>query len=180
MSLLQRLGFAPAPSTPEDAGLLDAIDRRLGALGPERAGFVAAFAALLARVAYADGEISQAESERIAALVAERGRLSAVEARAIADLARHRMVALGGADNHLVLRRLNESATAAEKRGLVDCLYAVATSDDLVSFVEDREVRRIADALLLARSEVLEIRSRYREKLEELQLLRKTVGRGGN
>ena len=58
------------------------------------------------------------------------------------------------------------------RKVLIDCLYAVAAADDQIARVEDVEVRRIADALLVAWSEVLKLRAPYRDKLEELRLLR--------
>ncbi|MGH7819455.1 MAG: TerB family tellurite resistance protein, partial [Candidatus Binatia bacterium] len=90
-----------------------------------------------------------------------------------AEIARNKTVALRGAENHLLTRRFNERSSEEERLRLVDCLYAVATADDLVSHVEDREVRRIGAALMLPTTAVLEIRSRYRDRLEELQQLRK-------
>jgi tellurite resistance protein TerB len=70
-----------------------------------------------------------------------------------------------------------EIASEEEKLRLIDCLYAVATADDLITYVEDREVRRIADALLIAPSQLQSVRAPYREKLEELQLLRRARAR---
>lgn len=176
MSLLRRFGFA---TTFDDGGnetLLDAIEQELARLEPRRVELVAAFAALLARVAYADDEITGAEVERMHAVILDHACLSPDEARAVVLVAQNKTVALRGAEDHLLVRRFNDAASEEEKRRLVDCLYAVATADGLVTHVEDREVRRIADALLLPKSAVLEIRGRYREKLEELEALRKLRG----
>lgn len=172
-SLLRRLGIRVAEAEPAEAGFLDAVEERLRAMPTARAQLVAAFAGLLARVAYADEEISDEEGARIDDLVAAHSGLSGEESKAVTAIVRNRMVALRGAENHRLTRRFNEVADDEARRHLIDCLYAVATADDLVTHVEDREVRRIGDALLVPASEVLAIRSRYREKLEELQALRR-------
>lgn len=171
MSILQRLGLGS--SNQERPELLEAIEEQLSRLEPARAELIAAFAGLLARVAYADDEISEPEVLRMERLIARQTGVSDDEARAISMIARQKTIALRGMENYLLTRRFNELASEEEKRGLIDCLYAVATADDLVTYVEDREIRKIADALLIAPSELQAIRAPYREKLEELQLLRK-------
>lgn len=178
MSILRRLGLVASEVAPKEATVLEALEVRLSALGAKRAEFVAAFAGLLARVAFADAEISEAEVGSMERLITGHGGLTVEEAQAVVLVARNRTIALAGADAHLLTRRFNELAGEEDRRHLVDCLYAVAAADDVVAHVEDREVRRVADALLLPAREVLEIRSRYRERLEELRLLRKVRGEG--
>lgn len=177
MSILQRLGLVPATVPPQEHGLVEGIERLLARLDPGRAEFVAVFAGLLARVAFADQEISDAEVSRIEILILDHGGLSFEEAQAVAAIARHKT--LRDAEPYLLTRRFSAIASEEQRLTLIDCLYAVASADDLVAFVEDVEVRRIADALLLPWSEVLKVRSRYREKLEELQQLRAIRGRSG-
>jgi uncharacterized tellurite resistance protein B-like protein len=175
MSILKRLGLV-ASSTAASDGVLAPIERMLSRLEPRRAQLVACFAGLLARVAYADDAISDVESAAIARLVEESAGLPPGEAEAIAAIAGERTVALRGADSYVLTRRFNEVATDEDKRRLVECLYALAASDDVATHVEDREVRRIAAALLVPDKEVLEIRARYRDKLEELRELKKLRG----
>jgi uncharacterized tellurite resistance protein B-like protein len=175
-SILKKLGFVRVEPPPENRALLQAIENRLSALGAGRAELVAVFAALLARVAYADQEISDKEASTVSAVLREHAALAPDEADAVVLVAQHQTIAIGGAENHVLTRRFNEVSSEDDRRRLVDCLYAVATADDLVTHVEDREIRNIASALMVPSSVVLEIRSRYRDKLEELQLLRKVRG----
>jgi uncharacterized tellurite resistance protein B-like protein len=170
MSILERLGLVAAtvpPPAPE-------IERRLSSLAPSRARYIAAFAGLLARVAYADGEISDAELARIESLVATHAGLGPEDARIVGAVAKTAI--LRDTEKHLLTRHFNEVANESEKLALIECLYAVASADDVVAFVEDNEVRQIASALLLPWSEVLKIRSRYRDKLEELRKLAEARG----
>src|ERR1051325_11931899 len=174
MSLLRTLGFAPAPARPEDSELIDAIEARLSRLDPARAHLVAAFGGLLARLAYADDEISVAELACMEDLLVSHAGLSVDEAGIVAAIASEKT--LGGAEVHLLTRCFNEVGSEQDKQRLIGCLYAVASADDDVAHVEDVEVRRIADALLVPWSTVLEIRSPYRDKLEELRLLKRARG----
>ena len=174
MSLLRRLGFTPSPSLREDPGLLDAIERQLSEFAPARAQLVAAFGGLLARVAYADGEISGDELARMEDLLVSQTELAVEEARIVTAIAREKT--LRGTEQHLLTRSFNEVGSEEDKHRLIDCLYAVASADDNVAYVEDVEVRRIADALLVPWSAVLKIRSPYRDKLEELRLLKSVRG----
>ncbi|MEA2624727.1 MAG: hypothetical protein QOD06_772 [Candidatus Binatota bacterium] len=169
MSLLRRLGFVPVHSPREEVDLLGAIEARLANVEPRRAELVAAFGGLLAQVAHVDGEISGAEVARMEDLLAAHGGLAVEEARIVATIARQET--LRGTESYLLTRRFNEIGSDVDKLRLIDCLYAVASADDLVAYVEDVEVRKIAEALLVPWSEVLKIRAPYREKLEELRRL---------
>ena len=177
MSFLRKLGFVRGEPSSAELGLVETLEACLATVASERRRYVAAFAALLARVAYADEEISEGEADRIRAIVAEHGGLAPEETDAVVGLARNGTVALRGQQKNLLTRAFNEVASEADRRHLVDCLYAVATADDLVTHVEDREIRLVADALLLPSGDVLAIRARYRDKLEELQRLRALRGR---
>lgn len=168
----KRLGFRAEESEPGDETVLAALEAVLEDIEPVRAERLAAFAGLLARVAFADEKISEPEVRSIARIVAAHGNLSEREAQAVSLVARDRTVALRGVDDHLLSRRFNRIASEEDRVRLIECLYAVATADDLVTHVEDQEIRRIADALMLPSRTVMEIRSRHREKLEELRALR--------
>jgi uncharacterized tellurite resistance protein B-like protein len=165
----KRLGVSRPTADSVDGSLLES---RISELEPGHADRLATFAALLARVAFSDGEISEIETHSLARIVAVHGKLSERDAETVSVVTRDRAVALQGVDNHLLTRRFNEVATEADKRRLIECLYAVAVADDLVTHVEDREIRQIARALLVPASTVLEIRSQHREKLEEIQEIR--------
>lgn len=171
MSILERLGLAPAPSRPRADALTEAVERHLARLDETRARFVSAFAGLLAHVAYADEEISDAELAAIERLVAEHAGLASEEARVVGAIIKAGI--FRETEKRLLTRHFNEVASDAEKGRLIDCLYAVACADQLVAYVEDREVRRIAEPLLFPWSEVQKIRSRYRENLDELRELRR-------
>ena len=75
----------------------------------------------------------------------------------------------GGTDNYLVTREFDQHATREEKLALLDCLYAVSSADRSISTSEDSEIRVIAGELHLNRNDYLQVRSRYRDRLEVLR-----------
>jgi len=52
---------------------------------------------------------------------------------------------------------------------LLDCLYAVAAAENLVSTIEDNEISQIADELRIEHRDFISIRSKYRDSLAVLQ-----------
>lgn len=175
MALLQRLGFAPASRAPRNR-VAAAIHERLGCLPPARAEFMAAFAGLLVRVAYADLEISVQERKRLPEILLEHAGLTPEEAGVVADIVVAQATALSGIDYAALTGAFNEVAGEDEKKRLIDCLYAIATADGAVSIPEDEEVRKVARALLLSHSEFIAIRGRYKEQLEVIRALRQRRG----
>lgn len=175
LRLLSAMGLrvgddAPASTDP----LLARLQTELGRLGGERLEYLAAFAAQLARVANAEDGISAAEVEAMAAQLAARGGLAPADAALIVALLEREYGALRGAPAYLLTRAINDGATPEEKQALLDCLYAVAAADHLVSDVEEQEIRRIADGILVPHRVLMEIRARYRDRLEALQRPRDT------
>ena len=100
------------------------------------------------------------------------GNLNETDATLIADVLRHQSEQVGGDPGpgaHARHRRRRDPGGEAE---LFDCLYAVAAADHLVSDVEEREIRRVAEAILAVPHRVLmEIRPSSRDRLEVLQNL---------
>lgn len=171
--LLTALGLEGNGPRTDAPAFLRRLETQLQRLGAERLEYLAGFAGQLGRVAHADGGISAAEAKQIAAILCEHARLSAEEAGVIADLLRHEFDVLRAVQNHTLNRAVNAHASLAERQALLDCLYAVAAADHLVSDVEEREIRKIADALLLSHRVLIETRTRYRDRIEALQTLRR-------
>lgn len=155
----------------------DAFMRRLHTqlrrLGPERLEYLAGFAGELARVANVDDGISAAEASLIKSELAKHG-LTADEASVVLDLLRHELDVLHSLQNHVLNRAVNKHASPAEKEALIDCLYAVAATDELVSDAEEREIRRVADALLVPHSVLMRVRGRYRDRIAVLVAMQRT------
>jgi uncharacterized tellurite resistance protein B-like protein len=170
--LLAALGLRPDDEAPRaDTPLLRRLQDELSRRGVERLEYLAAFAGQLARVAGVEGGISAEETAAIAARLRAAGNLGEADAALIAEMLRHERDGLAAVDAHELRRAINASATPDEKQALLDCLYAVAAADHLVSDVEEQEIRRVAEAILVPHRVLMEIRSRYRDRLEALQNL---------
>ena len=164
MSILHKLlGSSAGGGEPESAGTesVRKIVARLRQMEPARARYIAAFAYILGRVAHADLDISEEESQAMESLVREHGELPEDQALLVVEIAKSQNQLFGGTENFLVTREFGELATADEKLALLDCLFAVSAADDAVSIVEEEQVRRIANELGLTHQQYVEIRARY-------------------
>ena len=178
MSILRFLGLTAAekesPNTSDEVESIRKISMGLDQLKPQKARFLAAFAYLLGRVARADLDVSEYEALEMERIIMEKGHLPQEQAVMVVEIAKRQNLLFGHVENFLVTREFNQLATREQKLDLLDCLFAVSSSDDSVSSVEDSEIRQIASELLLEHSEFIRIRSGYREHLE---VLRKPGGR---
>lgn len=171
--LLTTLGLESDGPPPGANTFLYRLQDELRRLGPDRLEYLAGFAGQLARVAHADDDISASEASLIAGQLSEHAHLSAAEADVVVDLLRHEFGVLRSIQHHVLNRAVNAHASQTEKETLIDCLYAVAAADRLVSAVEEREIKLIAEALLVPHRVLMDIRSRYRTRLEVLQVIKR-------
>ncbi len=145
------------------------IVSELEAMEPRRARFVAAFAYILGRVAFADLQISQEESERMENLVSQEGKLPPEQALLVVEIAKAQNRIAGGTENFQVTREFNALANREERLDLLHCLYAVATADGTISAEEEAQIRQISDELGFSHSEHISIRSEYNEHRSVIQ-----------
>jgi uncharacterized tellurite resistance protein B-like protein len=168
MSLRRWLGLTDDPADPPLAGL-DAIERELDGLDPERARFVACFAYILGRVARADHHVTEAESTEMARLISARVGLPPAQASMAVQIATAHGVKHGGTDDFLVSREFARIADRDQRLALLDCLYALSSSDRSIVLLEDNEVRRIASELNLEHADFIRTRAGYVEHLNVLR-----------
>ncbi len=174
MALFDRFGFKKpeeartAAQTDTVRKIIEALDR----LDPDRARYLAAFAYLLSRVARADLKVTPEETRAMERIVAGHGGIPEEQAIIVVQIAKHQNLLFGGTENFLVTREFNKITTTEQKLELLDCLYAVAASEDMISVAEDEEIRQIASELGLSHRDFIAVRSRHRR---ELKVLRKQV-----
>ena len=150
--------------------IVQALDR----LEPAQARFIAAFAYLLGRVAFADQHISEEESREMERIVRERaGReragLPEEQAILVVHMAKTQNLLFGGTENFLVSREFGKIASREEKIALLHSLYAICSADRSISVVEDNEVRKISRELSLSHEDFIAVRMEYREHLAVLK-----------
>lgn len=171
MSLLDALRRR-RPAASAASGDTDTVRRivtALDRLDPARARYIAAFAYILGRVAFADRRVSEEETRKMEQVVIEHGGLPEEQAIVIVQMAKSQNALFGGTEDFLVGREFDEIASPVEKRALLDCLYAVSAADGSIGTVEDNEIRRIALEIHVAHDEFIAIRLAYRDKLAVLR-----------
>lgn len=161
--------FAPSTSTSSDNPFSAALATHVKRFSEDQLEYFAGFAGQLTRVAYADDDVSEAEIEVISRLLIEHAGMVAEDARVVVDLIAMQLEALRGCEEFRLNRAINAHASRAEKERLIDFLFAVAAADHLIGNDEDQEIRRIAHALDIPSPTLMEIRARYRDRLEILR-----------
>jgi uncharacterized tellurite resistance protein B-like protein len=177
MSILELLGLRRGgPAAAGETETVRKIVAELDSLPAEKARYLAAFAFILARVAYADLEISVPETRRMEQILQDVGRLSAEQARLAVSLAKVQHQAAGGTESFLVTREFREIATREQCRELLDCLFAVSAADGSISGVEEAQIRQIASELGFSASELATVRDGWSDKREILKGFGRTNG----
>ena len=172
MGLLELFGLKGKPEPIADASVSETvrqITERLDKMDPERAKYIAAFAYLLGRVANADLSISEHETREMERIVETIAGLPEEQAILVVQIAKSQHVLFGSTENFVVSQEFNRVATRAQKLSLLNCLFAVSSSDRSISTVEDNEVRKISRELRLDHSDFIAARSAYKEHLEVLK-----------
>ncbi len=153
-------------SSGDGAGDTESVQRVVAALRslpPERARYVAAFAYLLGRVAYADRDFQPEEAQEIVRLLQQRG-IPDDQATLAVDIVKEQNELFGGTEDYLVSRELKEVSTREQRLQTLDCLFAVAAADDIITGEEEASVAQIANELGLTQRELVAARIPYSAK----------------
>jgi uncharacterized tellurite resistance protein B-like protein len=171
MALWKWLGLDREARVPEFDSL-EAIERALPGVERSRRQYVACFAYILARSARADQELTEHEARAMERVLGEHARIPADQAAEAVRLAGIQGRRSGGTDDFVVTRKFDTIATHAEKRALIDALFAITAVDASIVTLEDNEIRRISNELKIPHAEFIAVRSKH---LQHLAVLR---GRG--
>lgn len=141
--------------------MFDALLRRLAAAAPAALPDPEArlaLAALLVRVARADGDYSPAEATRIDRVLAARHGLTPFAAAALR--AEAEALEAEAPDTVRFTRSLKAAVPIEERVGLVEALWSVALADGVRDAAEDRLLRMVASLLGLSDVESAQARRR--------------------
>jgi len=155
---------ADASKPDRDTETVRRIVQELGAMEPERARYLAAFAFILSRVAHADLHVSPEETRAMEAAVARWGGLSSAQSVLVVKIAQSQSSLFGPTQDFVVTRQFGALSTPAQREELLHCLFAVTASDDSISSQEEAVLRQIASELGLTDRDFLAIRSTYNHK----------------
>ena len=164
MSLLRWLGLDDSRDANE-VDSLGEIETALTDLEPGQARYIAGFAYILSRVAGADHHISDDESAVMEQLVAQRGSLPTDQAALVVRIAKTQTTRHRGTEDFIVTREFGRTASREQKLALLDCLFAVSSSDESIRTIEDNEIRKIASELKLEHADFIAVRSRHTHHL---------------
>lgn len=145
------------------------ITQALDKMDPARAKFLAGFAYMLGRVARSDMRISLVETRSMEEILMARGGLPEEQAIVVIQMAKTQNILFGSTENFLVSREFRATSTHEDRMALLDCLFAVAASEDHISTVEDNEISQIADELRIEHRDFISTRSKHRDHLAVLQ-----------
>jgi len=169
MSILRWLGLDNGEDKHLEVDSLGEIEKALTDLEPTQARYVAGFAYILSRVAGADHHISGAESSLMEQLVARRGHLAPEQAALVVRIAKAQTQRHRGTEDYIVTREFAALATREQKLALLDCLFAVSSTDSSIRTIEDNEIRRIASELKLEHVDFIAVRSAHTRHLEVMR-----------
>jgi uncharacterized tellurite resistance protein B-like protein len=144
-------------------------------LSPERGCFLAAFVYVLTRVACADGEISDAETRQMVAIMKRVGELSTEHAIRIVEIAKAQNRAYGGTENFLVTRDFRRMAPQSARLELLDRLFMVAAADDGISSAEEAQIRQVAKELCLSHHHYSAVRMNWSHERNVLRSCRESA-----
>jgi uncharacterized tellurite resistance protein B-like protein len=177
MSFLHFLRIPGHVAVAQPADALTETERRLlaqlEALPPDVAAHVAGFGYILTRVAYADLDVSSAETEAMRDAVAQFGDLSPQLASTVVEIAVSQARRLGGTEDFLVTRRFREISTTEQRDRLLHALFAVASpGDETISFEENNVIREVAEELGYTLPELNVVRRAYADRMTAVQRVR--------
>lgn len=109
---------------------------------------------LLARVAYSDMQVSDAENRTIIDALQKHWGVSALEAAVVAKAAAANI--RSDLDYYRLTRAFFEATSEDERVRFLDVLFAVTTSDGQASYEEIEEIRQIASGLLLTHQQFID------------------------
>lgn len=146
---------------PEYSSAITKIEAMLNHLPQAEAQYLACVGLLAARVAHADDHVSDSEKQAIRGAFQSKLGLSPEHAGAVTEIAVESELSLA-IEYHLVTRKLNEIATKEQKLAILRLLFEIAREDD-ISETESDKIGGIAGALLLSRTEFVNVRAEYSE-----------------
>jgi uncharacterized tellurite resistance protein B-like protein len=157
-------GFAAPVDATAETEAVRHIVARLEALPPEQARLLAGMAYVLARAAYADMDISDAETAAMEAELAGSG-LDPAQAVLVVEMAKLQEKTGGGTSDYLVTREFREHSTPEQRIALLRACYHVAAADESITSMENSTLVEIASELDLSHEDAAAVRADFADKI---------------
>lgn len=130
---------------------------------------VACVAGLMARVAYVDFKLDQAELAHIREVLKEWTDFDDALVESITQLSVDLIKELAGLENHLYAHQLKDILDKNTRFKLLESLFALAASDGSVENLESEEIRLICKGLALSDAHFLSARAKVAQHLKALR-----------
>ena len=152
----------PAPGSEPEPDQGTAYVRRaiseLGSNSVERRRFLAGYAYVLVRVARADGDINDAEIERMEQALIAAGEVPDAVGALLVALASRLNSLYGATDDYAVTRELARSSSPQERQRLLRACVAVAVADGRLTGGETAELHEVGRELGFSVEEIAAVR----------------------
>jgi uncharacterized tellurite resistance protein B-like protein len=152
-------GFDPGDET----DTVRRIVARLESLPPERARLLASMAYVLARAAYADFDISDAETSTMERILTSDAGIDEPQAVLVVEMAKLQARTYGQTEDYLVTREFRERSTPEQRLAILRACFAVGAADDSISGEESATLNEIANELDVDRDALGRLRGEYAE-----------------
>jgi uncharacterized tellurite resistance protein B-like protein len=156
-----------------DASGGDALRRVIAAQLPsadaETVAVVTSMAGLLAAVAYADRNYSEAEERRVREELGRVHGMTDAGVEAICSALRTHIVELSTVQAPRYSRTLVEIADVELRREVLGALIGLAAADSSISLAETNMLRQLTTALGLSQKDYVELQAQHRQHLEAIK-----------
>ena len=169
---------APAPAAaqdgePDDGPTVRRIVAELEAMPHDRARYLAGFAYILGRAAFADLDVSDVENAEMVQIMVEQGGLTEPQAVLVVEIARTAARLIGATEDFLVTRSWSAAATEEQRLAVLRCCFLVGAADDSVSAEENATIKEIANELDIDDRRLNQIREEFHDRLSAVQAIRR-------
>jgi len=154
---------APAPATDAETAAVHRIVARLEALPPDQARLLAGMAYILARAAYADLSISDAETSTMETELSASG-LDSAQAALVVEMAKLQEKTTGATSDYLVTREFLDHSSVEQRVALLRACFRVCLADEQISGTESSVLDEIANELGLDRTQLGQVRAEFANK----------------
>lgn len=152
-----------------DERLREVVRQALPKADPDTVSIVTACAGLLAGVAYADRNFSEAERQEVERLLALVEGIGVSGTSAIVSVLTAHRVELSSVHAMRFARTLNELGTPELRLHVLGMLVSLAATDDSINQSEVNTLRQVTRSLGLEQADYNRLQSEHRQKLEALR-----------
>jgi len=158
--------------TSNDTTTVRRIIAELGELPIETRRYLAGLSYVLSRAAHSDLSITEQESAVMERVLIDVGKLPEAQAVLVVEIAKNQSELYSGTEDFLVTREFASRATDEQKKAAMEACFTVVASDHEITSTEYAELTEISDELGLNRTELNEIRNKYKDNLTAIQQMR--------